>query len=242
MPLEFVMSDTAAADHGIKACVYARSGIGKTVLVATAPRPLIIAAEPGMLSLQPQNLERIFGVGNPNITYRIPGIKVTTVQNLIEVYQWLRQAAEAKNFDTIYMDSITEVAEVVLASAKAASSDGRKAYGELLEAMTYHLKQFRDIPGKHVVMVAKQESTQDEVSKITKYGPTMPGAKLGQAMPYLFDEVFRLGIGVTNDGKEYRFLQTRPDLQYEAKDRSGVLDAAEPPDLGLVFKKILARN
>jgi hypothetical protein len=240
--LEFTSSDVAADDHGIKACLYARSGIGKTVLAATCPRPLIIAAEPGFLSLKKANLERIFGVGNPNITYSIPIIKITTADDLAQVHLWLTQSAEAKNFDTIYTDSISEVGEVVLANAKAVNVDGRKAYGVLYEDVILKLKQLRDISGKHVIFVAKQDAAADEVSKITSYGPMMPGKALRQGMPYLFDEVFRLGLAKTPEGLEYRFLQTRPDLQYEAKDRSGVLDAVEPPDLGLVIKKILARK
>ena len=35
-----------------------------------------------------------------------------------------------------------------------------------------------------------------------------------------------------------RFLQTQPDMQYVAKDRSGALDALEPPHLGYLLNKI----
>ena len=67
----------------------------------------------------------------------------------------------------------------------------------------------------------------------------MPGAKLGGQLPYLFDEVFRLNIGRTPEGVEYRYLQTRPDFQSDAKDRSGCLDAMEQPNLTAVINKIL---
>ena len=67
----------------------------------------------------------------------------------------------------------------------------------------------------------------------------MPGSRLGTELPYLFDEVFQLRIGKQSDGKEYRFLRTRPDIQNEAKDRSGALDEMEPPDLNHIFGKIL---
>jgi hypothetical protein len=70
----------------------------------------------------------------------------------------------------------------------------------------------------------------------------MPGKQLDRELPYMFDEVLRLGIGQTQEGTTYRFLQCKPDLQYTAKDRSNVLDAVEPPDLGLLFSKILARK
>jgi hypothetical protein len=67
----------------------------------------------------------------------------------------------------------------------------------------------------------------------------MPGSKLGPQLPYLFDEVFRLGINKTPQGEQYRFLQTQPDLQCDAKDRSGALDPIEQPDLNHVITKIL---
>jgi hypothetical protein len=42
------------------------------------------------------------------------------------------------------------------------------------------------------------------------------------------------------DGNPTRALQTGPDYQYQAKDRSGALDLFEPPNLGDIAKKILA--
>ncbi len=207
--------------------MYGRAGVGKTHLILTAPSPLLLAAEPGLLTLR---------------NHRVPGIRIQTVDDLTEAHQWLLYSAEARPFQTVYIDSITEVAEVVLANAKLLVTDPRKAYGELLDKMTMTTKAFRDLPGRHVIMTAKQESHADEVSKITTYGPAMPGNKFGQALPYLFDELFRLGVGKTQQGVDYRFLQTRPDIQYDAKDRSGVLDPVEPPDLGFIFNKILSNR
>ena len=93
--------------------------------------------------------------------------------------------------------------------------------------------------GKHIYMSAKQESIKDETAGITLYGPSMPGSKLGGQLPYLFDEVFKLGLGRTTEGVEYRYLQTRPDFQSDAKDRSGTLDAMEQPDLTHIINKVL---
>lgn len=229
MPLNFIETKNAVQDQGIKVLVYGRSGAGKTRLASTAPNPLILSAEAGLLSLREFDLK---------------GLRIDTVQDLTDVLEWVENSAAAKSFETIYLDSVTEIAEVVLSNAKVLAKDPRQAYGELIEKMTMVIKAFRDLPGRHVVMTAKQESHVDEITRVTSYGPTMPGNKMGQALPYLFDEVFRLGVAKTPAPAniEYRFLQTAPDLQYEAKDRSGSLDAVEPPDLGLIFKKILARK
>ena len=224
MAVHITTTQQAAQLHGIKCLVYGKSGAGKTKLAATAPAPIILSAESGILSLR---------------EFQIPMIQIKTVADLTEVHQWALNSAEAKQFATIYIDSISEIGEVVLANAKAQVKDPRQAYGELIEKMMATIKAFRDLPGKNVVMAAKQEPIKDEMTGIVQYGPSMPGSKLGPQLPYLFDEVFRLGVGKTPQGVEYRFLQTGPDLQYDAKDRSGSLAPVERPDLSFVFSKIL---
>ena len=47
-----------------------------------------------------------------------------------------------------------------------------------------------DLSGRNVVFTSKQEWQKDEVTGISRYGPMMPGQKLGPQLPYLFDEVF----------------------------------------------------
>ena len=223
MALSIVSTKGASEDHGIKALIYGKAGAGKTSLAKTAPNPIILSAESGILSLRDVEL---------------PMIKIETVDDLSEAHEWLESSADAKQFQTVFIDSISEIGETVLANAKRQVKDPRQAYGELIEKMTMLIRSFRDLSGFHVVMLAKQEPTKDEMTGVVLYGPSMPGAKLGNQLPYLFDEVFRLGIGKTQDGTLYRFFQTQPDFQYEAKDRSGVLDAMEMPDLTHIFNKI----
>ena len=67
----------------------------------------------------------------------------------------------------------------------------------------------------------------------------MPGNKLTQKLPYLFDEVLYLGVKTdpaTN--QTWRYIQTQPDFQVAAKDRSGKLAFMEPPHLGKLIDKI----
>lgn len=224
MALKFTTTDQAAQMNGVKVLVYGGAGMGKTVLCSTAPNPIILSAEGGELSLR---------------SMRIPMIEITTVQDLTEAHQWLSNSAEAKQFQTVCIDSLSEVAEVVLNNAKRQVKDPRQAYGELIEKMESVIRAYRDLPNMNVYMSAKMEPSKDELTGVVKYGPAMPGSKLGSKLPYFFDEVFRLGINKTPQGESYRFLQTQPDMQYEAKDRSGVLAPVEPPHLTAIFNKIL---
>lgn len=240
MALKFTTAANESQLSGVKVLVYAESGVGKTVIAATAPRPVTLSAEAGLLSLRKANLERLFGVANPSITYDMPVICINSIEDLKEAYDWCALSAEARQFDTVNIDSITEIAEVVLNNAKRQVKDPRQAYGELIEKMETTVRAFRDLPGKNVCMLAKMEPSKDELTGMVRYGPAMPGAKLGQKLPYFFDEVFRLGINKTPQGEQYRFLQTQPDLQYQAKDRSGALAVMEPPNLTHIFNKILS--
>ena len=191
--------------------------------------------------LNKKNLEKLYGVGTPGITYDIPVIEIRNVQDLTDAHAWC-MTTQASQFQTICLDSVSEIAETVLNNAKRQVKDPRQAYGELIEKMESVIRAFRDLPNKNVYMAAKIEPMKDELTGIVKYGPSMPGAKLGQKLPYFFDEVFRLGINKTPQGELYRFLQTQSDLQNIAKDRSGALDAIEPPHLTHVFNKILQGN
>lgn len=223
-PIQFTTTDKAAQLNGVKVLVYGQAGAGKTVLASTAPAPFLISAEGGELSLR---------------GFQIPMVKVTTVDELSAIYNWAANSHEAKQFQTICIDSLSEIAEVVLNNAKRQVKDPRQAYGELIEKMETTIRLFRDLPGRNVYMSAKMEPTKDELTGVVKYGPAMPGSKLASKLPYFFDEVFRLGINKTQQGESYRFLQTQPDLQYEAKDRSGALASMEPPHLAQLFNKIL---
>jgi len=239
MALNFTTAAQASLANGIKSLVYAGSGMGKTVLMATMPSPVLISAEAGPLSLRQANLERLFGVGNPNICYNMPIIEIATVEDLSDAYEWCARSNEARQFGSVGMDSISEIAEVVLNNAKRQVKDPRQAYGELIEKMESAIRLFRDLKEKNVCLSAKMEPSKDEMSGVVKYGPSMPGSKLAGKLPYFFDEVFRIGVNKTPQGESYRFLQTQPDLQYEAKDRSGALAAIEYPHLGAIFSKIL---
>ncbi|AIM40603.1 ATPase [Vibrio phage VpKK5] len=242
MAIQLVSSQQLSVNHGVKCMVYARAGTGKTVLTATCPSPVLISAESGLLSLSKANLERMFGVGNPSICYNIPVIEVKTIEDLIEAELWCRTSHEARQFQTIALDSATEIAEVVLANAKKQVKDPRQAYGELIDKMNTTLKAFRDIKGKNVYMSAKEERAKDEQSGMTLGMPMMPGSKLGGQVPYLFDEVFHLGIGKDNEGNKFRYLRTQPDMMNDAKDRSGALNEIEVPHLGQIFAKIAGSN
>lgn len=224
MTPRFTTTRQASARNGVKLLVYSDAGVGKTVLNSTMPSPVILSAEAGLLSLR---------------QFELPVIEIANFGELVDAYQWCARSNEARQFASVSLDSLTEIAEVVLTNEKGAVKDPRQAYGALLDKMTKLIRDFRDLPGKHVYMSAQMEPSKDEYSGVIKYGPSMPGGKLAPKLPYFFDEMFALRIGQQQGGPTYRFIQTQPDVQYRAKDRSGALDPIEPPHLGHIINKIL---
>jgi len=243
LAVQLIGTAELARTHGVKICCYSRAGMGKTMLVATCPTPVMISAESGVLSLAQANIERVFGVNTPGITYNIPVIQVTNAQQLQEAHQWAMGSVEAQQFQTVCLDSISEIGELVLVNAKAQVKDNRQAYGEMIEKMNMTIKAFRDLYGKHVYMSAKEERSKDEATGSVMGGPMMPGAKLGSQLPYLYDELFHLSKAKDPaSGSDYRYLRTQPDFNFEAKDRSGALLEVEVPHIGYLIDKILASN
>jgi len=211
--------------NGVKLLVYGQAGAGKTSLIPTLPNPIVLSAEGGLLSIQDAEL---------------PYIEITTMAELQEAYKWLAESQEATQFESVAIDSISEVAEVCLNYEKKVNKDPRAAYGSMQEQMADIIRAFRDLPAKHVYMRAKLEKTQDEMGRIL-YAPSMPGNKTGQSLPYFFDEVLALRVERDAEGNSQRALMCDSDGLWLAKDRSGKLESWEAPDLSMIIAKIGAK-
>ncbi|MCP4468898.1 MAG: ATP-binding protein [Halieaceae bacterium] len=227
MAIEIKKPRDVALSRGIKALVHGPAGAGKTVLCATGQMPtLIISAEGGLLSIQdaPDNIDTV---------------EVGSIDQIREVYSMLEQGSDYK---LVCLDSLTEIAEVVLAYEKGQTKDPRQAYGALIDEMGHLVRAFRDLPAYHVLMTSKQERIKDENNGSMLYIPSMPGSKVAQQLPYWFDLVFAYRVEKNPEGETVRWLQTERDGQHEAKDRSGKLDDFEVPDMAVIISKILGNT
>jgi phage nucleotide-binding protein len=210
------------ATSGVKILIYGLSGVGKTTIIKTLSKVIVLSAEGGLLALQGEDVHFL---------------EITDMDSLKEAYGWVY---ENPDYDSIALDSISEIAEVVLAAEKKKAKDPRAAYGAMQDQMNEIIRAFRDIPNKNVYFSAKLEKAQDEMGRIL-YSPSMPGNKMGQALPYFFDEVLALRAEKTDEGV-VRMLQTVNDGVWAAKDRSGKLDEWEEPNLTNIINKIKGVN
>lgn len=222
MAISLKSTSQVTADNGVKLLVYGESGAGKTTLISTLKDVVVLSAEGGLLSLSGSD---------------IPYIEIDSMARLQEAYKWLTDSDEARGLQCVALDSISEIAEVVLSKEKRENKDGRAAYGEMADKMSNIIRAFRDLPGRHVYMTAKLSKTQDELGRVL-YGPSMPGKTLTQGLAYYFDEVLAMRVERDGDGNVQRMLQCASDGLWTAKDRSGKLDDWEEPDLGKIIGKI----
>lgn len=227
MPAPTFTNTNEAGSTGVKMLVYGGPGAGKTRLIPTLPNPVIASAEGGLLSIRGSN---------------IPVVQIRSLADIGDFYNWCKTSPEAKRYQSVGIDSISEIMEVLLANAKA-KGDMRGAYGEVLERGVQLVRMFRDLPF-NVYISAKMEMIKDESGKQT-FVPLLPGQKLGPQLPYFFDEVFhRTSLTFLNPdtgvNQTSQVIQVRQTEQHSmTKDRSGKLDTYEPPDLGYIINKIL---
>jgi phage nucleotide-binding protein len=225
--MEITTIRESLTETGINFLVYGEAGVGKTSLIRTLPgRVLILSAEAGLLSLSSVADDPRFGVK-----------VVSTPEDMREAYEFLY--GPDHGFDWVVLDSFSEICEVFLSHEKAQTKDPRQAYGKVIEQGTAMGRAFRDLP-INAMLTAKEEKTKDESTGRVLVEPSMPGNKLKQAIPFLFDEVFRMVVVDDPESEEgsQRWLQTQPDVRSVAKDRSGLLEQFELPDIGHLVEKI----
>lgn len=212
-----------AARNGVKAIAYGPPGSGKTPLIKTAPRPLILAAEPGMLSMRGCD---------------VPAFEAYTFPKLKEFFDWYFNSAESKNFDTLCIDSLSQVAEIVLAHHLPLNKDPRKAYGELSQQVMMWVNNLYYRPNTHLYLICKQ-TIEDDNGKLKK--PYFPGQDLNVKIPHLFDEIWHIAPALVPGmgPKEVIAVRTKQAYDIYARDRSGNLAEFEQPNLEYLFNKAM---
>lgn len=219
-----------ALQFGVKAVVTGKPGAGKTPVAAkTSPRPLLLASEPGMLTLRDSNC--------PTYTAFNPA-------KVDEFMLWFKGSHEAKNFDTLIWDSASEAAEKFIQAEMGGTSKagneqhGMRVYGKMARWMYGHLTDLYYMPQKHIVLIAKMERL--DVNGMIYHRPYFPGKQLPVQVPHLFDLVTILGdwnIPGHGDAKAFR---TKETFDYMGRDRSGRLAEYEPPDVSKIIAKAMS--
>ena len=212
---------------GLKCLIYGTAGVGKTSLAATLDpkRTLIVSFESGLLSLTDETSE-------------VQYVEVKTLPELQAIYADLTTKKYQDMFDNIFIDSLTEISELVLATVKAdpkiykGMADNMKLYMVTQEEMVKIAKAFRDLKGYNIFMTCLAETKVKNMKEVSV--PSMVGQKLGTKLLSLFDFIFYMDV--EDAGK--RTLCTQPTQTSEGKSRSRKLLAKEEANLSVILQKI----
>jgi len=215
---------------GVKSLVYGPPGMGKTPIMGTAPRAVALITEPGLLSAK-------------NIT-NVQAWEAFDKSRIDEFFTWLFQSNESRNFDTVCVDSASQIAEIFLKGLLTGTSNsgkkvhGMQAYGEMARQVYDLLEGLYYFPQKHIYLICKQSI--DEVGGTMTCRPYFPGKDLNVRVPHLYDEIWHVEKanvpGVNGQVTAFRSWESYGVM---ARDRSGNLNELEPPNLTEIFKKCM---
>lgn len=208
----------------VKALIYGDSGVGKTVLAGSAPRPLILDIEGGTMSL------RQFGI-------KADVVRINDFGLMKKVYEEI--TTNPDRWDTVIIDSLTElqrrsmeaVMKLVVEQNSRRDPDvpGIGEYGKNGEIIRKVIRKFRDLP-MNVIFVCLQLDMTDQDTGLAIARPMLQG-KMAAEVPQYMDIVGHLTVRseADEDGnlRKIRVLNVDHGGRFSAKNRLGHL----PPQI-----------
>lgn len=218
-----------ANNFGAKCIIYGPPGSAKTPLINSAPRPVLLACETGLLSMRGSNVPTWGGF---------------TVPLIEEFFKWFESSAEVKNFDTIAIDSASHMADIYLQAALSGTSQagnkkhGQAAYGDMATKVSAKLRTIYYTRYKHAYVICKEAVVED--MGVNQKRPYFPGNVLNTEIPHQYDFILRLAkANIPSVGEQLAF-QCNQTYDVSARNRTGTLDNFEPPHYGNLITKALA--
>lgn len=212
-----------AAFYGVKSLVFGPPGSGKTPVINTAPNPVLLAVEPGMLSMRTSN---------------VPTYEASTWAKIEEFFKWLHGSNESKKYHTLGVDSVSQMCEIYLRDNPKKVSHGLKLYGLMAEEVGDELHKLYFMREKHMYLICKQEIEQTADGP-GKKRPYFPGKELATKVPHLYDLIMQLDTHSIPGYGAARAFHCHSAMDANVRDRSGVLAEFEEPNLSGVFNKIM---
>lgn len=223
----------AASEHaqnfGCKTIIYGPAGSAKTPTLNTAPRPVLLATEAGLLSMKNSS---------------IPTYEGYTPQRVNDFFDWFFNSVETKVFDTLGIDSGSQMADIYLNDALTGKSHagnkkhGQAAYGDMATNTMKHLRTLYYTRYKHVYLICKEQIADVDYQSLRR--PYFPGQVLPVDVPHLYDFVIRLAkTNVPGMQGEQLAFQCNGTMNIMARNRTGNLNDFEEPHFGRLVQRAM---
>jgi hypothetical protein len=108
-------------------------------------------------------------------------------------------------------------------------------WGILLSNLEELFSTVFNLPFKHVILIAHDQTEKDEVTGRTEVKPLIDGQMKNKLGSYV-EEMYYLSVEATKAGAEYK-IQTRPVGRITQVRTSRALGTYEPADFSLIFKE-----
>lgn len=235
-----VWSRDTAGKKGLKVLLYGQSGVGKTRMAATAPRPLFLDLEDGLrstLAVKP--------------VLRYPADPVETISSYTEVVDFYKLVKRAKNptWDTVVIDSLNELQVLVTQNIVSRFSNVRRQYDDQLTMADYG-KANRDFMKVirlliklpyHIIFTAASTEREpgDEEIQLT---PKFVGKQVGPELRKLVDLIGYCHAKRMKDGSSQHYVSFKISPGYVAKDRLDIVDRDIPNDFQILVDAANAKE
>jgi hypothetical protein len=260
MGLSIISADERMKQQrGVKALVLGPAGVGKTTLLRTidAGSTLFIDLEAGDLAVQDVAVDQLRPqtwtecrdlacyLAGPNLNVRSKDLYGQ--DHYDACVDKFGSADSLSKYETIFIDSLTVAGRLCFAwcehQPESFNAKGEKnllgTYGLHGREIIQWITRLQHARMRNVVFVCLLDEKEDDFKR-KSWAPQIDGSKAGREIPGIVDEVITMAIIRPDEGPPFRAFITAPDNEwgFPAKDRSGRLDAMEPPDLGKLFAKL----
>lgn len=191
--------------------LYGDSGVGKTTLAATAPKPMILDSNMGLLSIDHRP-------GYEHVRSK-PVSSMSHLERYYDRFKGSRKPSWKGRYETVVFDHFDDIQGIVLDELTDAAAErdprrlddpAQKDYGIMGNRLRRHIRKYKSLP-VHKIMI--HATGMDKVSG--KAQPNLIG-QLRNQLPYFADII--IYMRVSPKGARYIYLDGTDD--YVAKCRA----------------------